>query len=699
MRDFTAYLEDFHTVTILLQASREEKPPFHLVHGDEHQHLHIVDRQAGGHHVKLVGRSDAPIRPHIPYHLEDAGGEKTELQSGHIVRTEAFDRHYHYAEGDLGVTYGKEKSTFKVWTPIAREVILCLRRGEKTETHPLVYREKGVWSCTIAGDLEKTPYRFQARINGKRKTLTDPYAIAGNANGEWNYVVDPARFVTMKNERTPVKDAFPIIYEASVRDLTMDPVLATESRGTFRGAREKGLRTKAGRKAGFDHIRSLGVTHVQFLPFFDFEGVDEKHPAAAYNWGYNPSQYNVPEGSYASDPDSPYARIDELRKMIDAYHAEGLGVVMDVVYNHVYDPKTHPFGKLVPGYFFRVDHHGHLTAASGCENDLATERRMVREFIIDSLRFWAETYKLDGFRFDLMGLIDIETMQAAKDALQAVDENILVYGEGWNIPTVLPPKRLSHMDNKHLSTATIGFFNDTFRETVKGANFEIAAKGFAMGAKPPEKTMARILKGGMAVKAAITRPSQSLNYVECHDDHTFFDKARVAMQDASASDRLCAQKLATAVVILAQGVPFLHAGQEFYRSKKGEKNSYMSPDYINRIDWSRLDEFHRDVEDVRRLIRLKRDHPLFNLRDKEEIKKKVSVATEKSGTVRYHLRDENEHLLVIFKNNTQKEHFRFPETARLLFCSEEYLDEGPVRELELTRISTTVMKLGKDEHT
>ncbi len=697
MQDFDAYLEDFHTITILFRKNWEELPPFRLVHGGKSHHLHIVDRQEAEHHLKLVGRSDSPIHPHIPYHLEDDEGGRTKLKSGHVVRTEEFDRHYHYEGDDLGVTYEKERSTFKVWTPIAREVKLLLRRGETIEEFPLRYKDGGVWSCTIAGDLEKTPYRFRASINGKERTFTDPYAIAGNANGEWNYVVDPEHLVTMQNERAVFRNEPSIIYEASVRDLTMDPALQTKERGTFMGASEKDLRTEEGREAGFDHIRSLGVTHVQFLPFFDFEGVDERRPKEAYNWGYNPSQYNVPEGSYASDPDDPYARIDELRKMIDVYHGEGLGVVMDVVYNHVYDPKTHPFGKMVPGYFFRVDNHGHLTAASGCENDLATERRMVRKFIVDSLRFWAETYRLDGFRFDLMGLIDTDTMHAAKDALKEIDENILLYGEGWNMPTVLPKKKLCHMDNKHVSSA-IGFFNDIFRETVKGSTFAIAKKGFAMGAKISERTMARILRGSSASKPALERPCQSLNYVECHDNHTFFDKAQIAMEKVAPRDRLRAQKLATAIVILAQGVPFLHAGQEFYRTKKGDKDSYMSPDHINRIDWSLLDRHHRDTEDVRRLIRLKKDHPLFWLQDKDEIRKQTSVETKRSGTVLYRLRDKDEHILVIFKNNPDPEHFRFKKAARILFHSETDIAEGPRKELELTRISTTVMKLGKDEH-
>jgi len=697
MKHTDAYLEDFHTVTVIIGADDGENPPFHLVHDDERLRLHIVERQAGSGPRKLIARSDTPIRPEIPYRLIDTEGFATELKSGRIVRTEAFDRDYYYEGDDLGVTYTEARTTFKMWTPIAREPKVLLRKRDATEEHPMRYDGRGVFVAVVEGDLERTPYRFQARINGKTKVFTDPYAIASDANGVWNYVVDPARFHPLQNER-PRHKMPPVIYEASIRDLTMGADLATVRRGTFLAASTKGLRTEEGRPVGFDHIRSLGITHVQFLPFFDFEGVDEKDPTAAYNWGYNPSQYNVPEGSYASDPTDPYARIDELRQMIDAYHNEGIGIVMDVVFNHVYNDKTHPFGRMLPGYFFRVDHHGHLTAASGCENDLATERRMVRKFIKDSLLFWAKTYRIDGFRFDLMGLIDKDTMHAAAAALHEVDENILVYGEGWNIPSVLPRKRLSHLDNPDMDER-IGFFNDTFREVVKGSTFELAKKGFATGAKPSAKTMTKLLGGGTGLKPALQTPRQALNYVECHDNHTFFDKTTKAMQDADGEDRRRAQKLATALVVLAQGVPFLHAGQEFYRTKKGIGNSYKSPDDVNRIDWSLLDAHHGDVDDVRKLIRLRAEHPLFRLEDKKEIHKKIAVETKKSGTLLYRLRDEKEHLLVIFKNNPSREHFRFPAPARPLFHSEAGLDQGCHNELELTRISTTVMKLGKDGHT
>ena len=701
MPKFEAYLDGFHTISILMPKSVTDRriETFTLCGNNETLPLSTTNVESFKDTVKYTTTFEGYVFLTQDYTVEDDEGRSAELYTGAIVRTELFDDLFAYDGDDLGVTYSEEKTTFKLWSPVAKRITLKLReaQGEWKEID-LEYQNQGIWSLTLEGDHEGCRYLYESYVNGKVRTFTDPFAIASVENGKENVVVDRDKFVSMPH--TPKMQALnpvdAVIYETSVRDFTKDPSIHATHPGKFPSFTEEGLRDEHGEKAGFDYLKALGVTHVQILPFFDFEGVDETDPDASYNWGYNPSQYNVVEGSLSTNPYDPYTRINEARTMIDTLHKHGLKVIMDVVYNHVYDVDTFPFDALVPGYAYRVDAHGYLTESSGCGNDLATERTMVRKFIVDSVMFWAQVYKVDGFRFDLMGLIDLKTMHVLRQKLESYRKDIIVYGEGWKIPAPIKSDLLTHLQNNHV-LYNIGFFNDITRDYIKGSNFDVTDIGFALGKKDRKKTIESILRGGTVMQGGIKYPSQSLNYVECHDDHTFYDQTEKALPKTPLKTRLRMQKLATSMVILAQGVPFLHSGQEFYRTKDGVKNSYKSPDEINMLDWSKTGRFKKDIDDFKRLLEIRREHPLFRIRTPHEATQRVSVNFTDKCTCIYTLKGRDETLTVLFKNQMTKETIDLDKDSELLYHSEDQ----PVKDgtsLTLSTISTTILRTpGKDD--
>lgn len=528
---------------------------------------------------------------------------EAEVLSGKVVRTEKFIKDNHYTNDDLGMTYLKDYTIFKLWAPIAKKVHLLLesRNGTK-ETLSCSYVSNGVWSIKVNRHLDGYAYIYNVYVNGGWKKVKDPYAIASKANGEAAYVVDDSKTFVMS--ATNVNDPQPFIYEVSVRDFSSDETSPFKYPRQFLGMIEEGLKTRHGKTIGFDYIKKLGITHIQLMPVYDFTGIDELHPKNSYNWGYNPSQYFVPEGSYATDPNHPYKRVDELKQLVDTYHKNNLGVIMDVVYNHVDLDKKFPYEILVPGYTFRVNDKDIMTDFSGCGNDLNTTRPMIRKLIIDSLKRWTRFYKMDGFRFDLMGLIDVDTMNLVESELSKINPNILIYGEGWKMND---NDQLAYMHNDLISPK-IGFFNDQFRDTVKGSTFNLIDKGFAFGNMDYQSQISLIFKN-----LGSLNPKQSINYVECHDNHTFFDKAMTICENETLARSY--QLVATCITILAPGTPFLHLGQEFYRSKKGVGNSYNVSDDINAILWYDVERYSEDIKVIKQCIEWRKKFYPFSIKN------------------------------------------------------------------------------------
>lgn len=690
-RKFYCYLDQFDELTIIVPLKHyRDNTVYTLVGNDEEIDLKIIQISNLGGEVKLVCQFDAYIRLETVYHVISDQSEKSELYTGKIVRSDLFDNIYYYKKNDLGFHYTQEATKFKIWSPVAKKITLELvsPQGVVT-THEMIYQNLGVWRLVINQDLEVYKYRYHVYVNGKTQIVTDPHGVSSNANGEYNYVIDMGKTYPMTHQISfsgNPSDA--IIYEMSIRDFTSDPSLDFIHKGQYLGLTETGVKTKNGLPAGIDYLKSLGVTHVQIMPFFDFDGVDELHPDSLYNWGYNPRQYNVPSGWFSSDPNHPYARINELKTMIDTLHSYNIGVIMDVVYNHVYNAETFPFERLVPGYSYHVDREGIYTNVSGCKNDLATHRKMVRKFIIDSVIFWASEYQVDGFRFDLMGLIDTETMNELRQDLHSFDEHLLVYGEGWKMYSSNQADRMAHMGNKSV-IYTIGFFNDRFRETVKGSTFFSEMKGYATGRLDEALVVKEMLLGSAHNRYMFKYATQSINYVECHDNRTFFDKCLAITKDVELIKKQ--QKLATSIVILSQGVPFLHSGQEFYRTKQNVENSYMSGDNINQIDWSLFDQNADDVEYIKALIELRRTSDNFKLKASSELDSLAEVIVLQTKSILYKLND-GEEMIILFKPTIDKETIIIPEDYRYYLSSSNLFQSIDAGTYEINDIGTYIFK-------
>lgn len=548
-------------------------------------------------------------------------------------------------EGPLGAVVADEVTRFHVWAPNAESVQLLVFNGEggTQEALGMTRGDRGEWSVELAGNHEGLEYLY--RVDGRE--AVDPYARAVTANGLRSVAIDVDKLLGTATRLDSVGDpGNAIIYEAHVRDLTIAPGNGIAHKGKFLGLAEEGRRTARGNLSGLDYIASLGITHLQLLPIFDFGSVDELGDLAfdaQYNWGYDPNNYNVPEGSYSTDPRDPYARLRELRQLVDACHARGLRVIMDVVYNHVYDARTNPFELIEPGYYFRKDAWGDFYDATVCGNETASERPMMRRFIVDSVRYWARTFGLDGFRFDLMGIHDVETMNAVRAALDEIDPGIILLGEGWamgnHAPGVVPADQRAGA-----LMPRIAMFNDTFRDVVKGSNFHIEGAGFVSGnpsylpddadpwtASPAAEELFDAMRGSLTQRDYLTA-AQSVVYNESHDNYTMFDKLRgtAGLEHASLAEIARRHTLATTIQLLSRGIAFVHAGQELLRTKQGEENSYRSPDHVNAFDYDRAEQFAPQVAFFRSLVAFRRQWSWVTETDYETIDV-TTVPVEASG--------------------------------------------------------------------
>lgn len=613
------------------------------------------------------------VQKEIDYVIDYGDPAVTE---GLSVFSEAFDETYYYDGDDLGCHYSPEGAKFVLWAPTASQAELVLYEtwnGPVIRQVPLVREERGIWRGSVAGDLSGMLYTYRVLIGSQWNEAVDPYARAVAVNGDRGAVMDlsltnPQRWTEEKPAFEHVQDA--IIYEVHIRDLTIDEKSGVKNKGLYLGACETGTRGPEGVLTGLDHIRSLGVTHVQLLPVYDYatESVDETRPLERYNWGYDPKNYNAPEGSYATDPYDPAMRIRELKTLVQALHDQGLRVIMDVVFNHVYDGYRIHFTRLVPGYYMRYKKDGSLSDGSGCGNDCATERLMMRKFIVDSVLYWTREYRMDGFRFDLMGLMDLETMSEIRQRLDEIDPSIVVLGEGWVMPTELASEQRADQSNAYRLPG-IGQFNDSLRDALKGSTFVKQAAGFVGGGHGFEHDIRRGIAAAVAYSGQLSgfalEPVQSVAYVEAHDNHTLWDKLLLTN---SGEDRITLRRrhmLASSIIMTAQGMAFLHAGQEFMRTKDGHENSYKSPDSINRMDWSLCAREQEVVEHIRRLIKLRRQHPAFRLRTAEEVRQHLVFEQAPAGAVAYTLRDHAnkdtiKHLFVAHNANTHSIQLHLP---------------------------------------
>lgn len=612
-----------------------------------------------------------------------------------------------YEEGDLGVRYTPQRTQFRLWSPAVAAARVKLYEqdveGEALQTLNLERAEGGTWLGKLEGDHAGKYYTFQVQSAGEwLEEKPDPYAFAVGTNGRRGMILDldttdPEGWDSDRRRQTPnATDA--IIYELHIRDMSIAGNSGIQNRGKFLGLTETGTKSPDGLSTGLDHIREMGVTHVHILPAFDFRSIDESDPAKyRYNWGYDPQNYNVPEGTYSTDPMDGAVRIREFKQMVQAFHKAGIGVILDVVYNHTGDTDHSVFNQLVPGYYYRHWEDGRFSDASACGNETASERAMVRNYIIESVKYWAEEYHLDGFRFDLMGIHDIETMNAVSAALRTIDPSILVYGEGWTAGDSPLPYEDRALKRFTYKLDGVAAFSDNIRDGIKGHVFTPDDRGFASG-KPGLK---ETIKFGIVAstdhpqvnyeavqwldepKAWAAAPTQTMTYVSCHDNHTLWDRLLNSWPDAGEQDRISMQKLAGAIVLTSQGVSFLHAGVEMLRTKYGVENSFESPDSINRIDWSRKTQYAEVVDYFKGLIALRKNHPAFRMTTTEMLQEHLQFQdTEGEHFIAYTISgnangDNWSNILVLLNGALEAQTFLLPEGTWTPVLNENgYREEG-----------------------
>lgn len=596
------------------------------------------------------------------------------LVVGRIVRTQRFDEQF-YTDIELGAIYSETQTTFRVWAPTASDVILSLYAPHVSEAmmHPMVRRPDGVYELIVEEECERIEYHYVVHVNQKWVNANDPYAKASTVNGERSVVVNMRRFdqeIQQVNTLPEIKsytDA--IIYELSVRDFTSDDAFAYP--GKYLGLTEKNVKNEQGQPMGLDYIAELGVTHVQLMPIYDFGSVDERiDQENQYNWGYDPHQYNVPEGSYATHLDDPFSRILELKQMIAALHSIGVRVNMDVVYNHVYKHKEYSFSKIVPYYYYRYLPNGDFSNATGCGNDVASERRMVRKFIYDSVLFWQKEYKIDGFRFDLMGILDVTTMRKLTEKLRQNDTNCMVYGEGWDMPTALDGVKATMFNHEYMEN--VAYFNDYYRDVFRGSNMKLDATGFISG--NPDRTFEGMnaIAGSLGMhngRMLFDTPQKTINYIECHDNHTLYDRLKISLPNENEEHILSMHRLGTALVLLSQGISFLHSGQEMYRTKAGVENSYNSPIDINRFDWKRATQHYSYVQLVQSLIRLRKKYPLFRLKSTDRVMRRVSLEKNENGVICYEMVHSENHFTVFLNPTGEQKQIIVPDGSQCILST------------------------------
>ena len=590
------------------------------------------------------------------------------------------------------MVYSPEKTTFSLWSPAADSVRLRLYAeglgGEALEEVAMRRGKDGTWTCCVRGDLQGKFYTFQVNdmeetpgifakavgVNGKRGAVVD----LGNTDPEgWAEDVRPAL--------AGGKDA--IVYEMHYRDYTIHPTSGVAHKGKFLGLTEPNTTVESGSATGIDHLKELGITHVQILPSYDYGSIDETRlEDNKYNWGYDPVNYNVPEGGYSTDPYEPTCRIREMKEMIQALHKAGIRVVMDVVYNHTFDVAHSNFHNTCPGYFYRYNADGSLGNASGCGNETASERPMMRKFIVESCRYWLTEYHIDGFRFDLMGIHDIETMREVRAMMDEIDPSLLLYGEGWAAGAPLLHQEELAMKANILEIEGVGAFCDDMRDALRGPFSDDHKGAFLAGEKGHEESIKFGIAGciehpdvdmsrvNYSKAAWAAEPTQCISYVSCHDDMMLTDrlKASISLKKGEL-ERL--DKLAQTAVLTSQGIPFLWNGEEILRDKKGVHNSYCSPDSINAIDWS-LKAQHDDVfRYYQGLIALRKAHPAFRMGDAELVRRHLHFLDAPEGVVAYALDgeavgDEWKTIVVVLNANREDVAVNLPAGAYRLACGD-----------------------------
>lgn len=607
-------------------------------------------------------------------------GNDYKLSMPNVYSTDFFEDEYTYAGSDLGAVWTPEKTVFRVWAPLAEEVYVNFYKSgdaaadDLSESLAMTKDVNGTWVLEAEGDKNGVYYTYAAVAGGERTEACDPYARTTGINGDRAMVIDldatdPEGWENDGNPHAGERITDAVIYELHMRDFSADASSGIENAGKYIQFTEKGTKTAGGAATGIDYLKELGITHLHILPMYDFGSVDES--GDGYNWGYDPKNYNVPEGSYSTDPSNGAVRVAEAKQMVQALHEAGISVVMDVVYNHVYSGGDFCFNKLVPGYFSRINENGSYSNGSGCGNDTASERSMVRKYIVDSVCYWADEYHIDGFRFDLVGLLDVDTVNEIVEEVHKSHPDVIFYGEGWTMTTNVTKKDVV-MATQTNSAQTPGFayFNDKLRDGLKGNVFKETDAGYISGAAG---SSAEVARGFLGNSGWCVSPSQTVNYASCHDNLTLFDRLQKSRPDASREDLIRMNNLAAAICMTSQGIPFIQAGEEMLRTKVNadgsfNNNSYNAGDEINSVKWSDLEqeEYQKVLEYYKGLIAFRREHGVLRLGDAKAVEEHVTQMKDvPQNVLAFDLKggvegESAEEMVVIFNPNPEAAEVNLP---------------------------------------
>lgn len=667
--NFEAYFDDFDCINVFMSKNfyNGNSSIFHLK--DTHDRIipltirYRSELYNGYVHYDLSLNASS-IQMGEEYTIYDEHCRTAIVKYGHIVKTVKFNDTYTYRGKDLGLHYTPTCSTFKLWSPTAYSILLFLNHDGNEEVYSMKRNAKGLYEVSVHKNCLSDPYYFLVRVNGSWRKIVDPYTSFSGPNSKYSVVMDMSLLDLPEKVKMPPlhNNCDAIVYEASIRDMTSMPDIGVSYPKKFQGFTQENETTKE-KCTGFSYLRSLGITHVQLMPVFDFGSVDEVYPNIFYNWGYDPVQFRCLEGSYDINPIDATSRVKAFAQLVANCHKAGIRVNLDLVFNHVYDKETFSLENLVPNYYFLMNREGAFSNGSFCGNDYDSQAPMAREYLVETCRRIVEWFDVDGFRFDLMGILDINVMNEIASVCKKIKPDFMIYGEGWNMPSFVSEDLRATQINQH-KMPHIGHFSDSFRNVVRGSDGQLTQKGFSSG----DTSMIYSMMDRMSASGnTYDSPEKVINYVECHDNHTLWDKNQICCSDENKEIRKKRQVLATAMVLLSQGVPFIHSGQEFCRTKQGLGNSYNRSDNYNKIDYDRRNLFQDVVDQTKALIQIRKDHPCFRLSTVEKTRENTRFQTIEDDVLIYECNDKEDSCISFFNPTGKTYHYVVSDDVQILF--------------------------------
>lgn len=667
--------------------------------------LHIERITETNNHFRYIVNDLPQLKIGQDYEIQDDRNTFCSIDCSVLMKEMSFDHLYKF-DGEMGAIYHPNHTIFRVFSPLASSINLVLFHKNNKEIYAMKKRDNGIFYYNAIGDYDGFEYLYQVKVNGKYVESIDPYTRSTTLHSRRGVVINPNKYDYEFNDDKLSPLASPcssVIYEMSVRDFTSSIHTSIKHKGKYLGLTETNKVSTGNNKVGLDYLSDLGVTHVQLLPVTDFLTTNDQFPENTYNWGYDSGNMFALEGSYSSNPSDPYSRIHEFKKVVSSLHERNIRVIVDMVFNHQFTVENSSFEKILPNYYFRFNPDGTLSNGSFCGNEFESRRYMARKFIVDTCLMFVKEFHVDGFRFDLMGLTDIDTMNEIYDKCSAVRKDFMLYGEGWDMPTSLPQELKAKQSNAY-KMPNIGFFNDRYRDMVKGksSDNELYVKGYLLGDMNYADAFRHCFLSStlpISMPPLFTYPSQSINYLECHDNATLYDKLLISNFYESEKDKLKRITLMNIVNVLSVGVAFIHSGQEIGLSKKGVYNSYNSGDDINSFDVEVLDKRIGMVNILKDAIALKKKYTFFNMSNIDEISSKIMSETCYGRTI-FTILDADPFRSVKIIINPSNEPFQYDlnEYHRVLFNEFGMItDDFYARNVTVNGISIMILALEKEQ--